>query len=90
MDAEHVGMCARWFNLTLVKGDEGVEAGEEGANSILLPSRGRQRENGIEEVVGRDVEQTMVPRALSGNHLDGLVPAVSFVVRNEKAGIGSL
>ena len=37
--------------LTLVKGDEGVEAGEEGADPILLPSRGRQRENGIEEVV---------------------------------------
>ena len=56
MDAEHVGMSARWFNLTLVKGDEGVEAGEEGADSILLSSRGWQRENGIEEVVRRDVE----------------------------------
>ena len=36
MDAEHVGMSARWFSLTLVKGDEGVEAGEKGADCALL------------------------------------------------------
>ena len=36
MDAKHVGMSARWFSLTLVKGDEGVEAGEEGADRALL------------------------------------------------------
>ena len=36
MDAEHVGMSARWFNLTLVKGDEGVEAGEERPDGALL------------------------------------------------------
>ena len=34
-----------------MKGDEVVEAGEEGADSLLLLSRRRQRENGIEEVV---------------------------------------
>ena len=43
MDAEHVGMSARWFNLTLVKGDEGVEAGEEGADGTLLGEGGRNR-----------------------------------------------
>ena len=40
MDAEHVGMSARWFSLTLVKGDEGVEAGEEGADGTLLGEGG--------------------------------------------------
>ena len=40
MDAEHVGMSARWFSLTLVKGDEGVEAGEEGADGALLGEGG--------------------------------------------------
>ena len=36
MDAEHVGMCARWFNLTLVKGDEGVEAEHDRRDGRLL------------------------------------------------------
>ena len=36
MDAEHVGMRARWFNLTLVKGDEGVEAIKESADLPLF------------------------------------------------------
>lgn len=39
MDAQHVGMSARCFSLMLVKGDEGVEAGEEGAYGTLLSSR---------------------------------------------------
>lgn len=40
MDAEHVGISARCFSLTLVKGDEGVEAGEEGADEVLLGEGG--------------------------------------------------
>ena len=36
MDAEHVGTCGWRLSLTLVKGDEGVEVGEEGANRALL------------------------------------------------------
>ena len=42
MDAEHVGMSARWFSLTLVKGDEGVEAGEERADRALLGEGGHR------------------------------------------------
>ena len=43
MDAEHVGTCDRRVSLTLVKGDEGVEAGEERTDEALLKEGGRNR-----------------------------------------------
>ena len=51
MDAEHVGMRARWFNLTLVKGDEGVEAGEQRADRALL-GEGGYRDGFFHQVIG--------------------------------------
>ena len=71
-----------------MKGDEMVEVKEESANSLLLLSRRRQFENGIEEIVRSNVEQTMVPRTLGGNNLDGLVPAVRLIVCDEEVGGG--
>lgn len=69
--------------LTLMKGDEVVEALEEGANRTLLSTVQGQRDPGLEEVSWRDVKQTMVPGTLSGNRLHTLVPPIRLVVRYE-------
>ena len=67
-----------------MKGDEGVEGGEELADSALLSLAGRHRKLGIEKVRRCDVEKPVVPRALRCNRLHALVPAVSLVVRDEE------
>ena len=51
MDTQHVGMSTRWFNLTLVKGDERVEAGEERPDGALF-GEGGHRDGFFHQVIG--------------------------------------
>jgi len=70
--------------ISLMKGDEVVEGGEELANPALLCLVNRHRQLGFEKVRRGYVEQPMVPRAFRGNRLYALIPAICFVVRDEE------
>ena len=72
-----------------MKGDEVVEAGEEGTNLALLLQQTRHREHGIEEVVGRDIEQPVVPRALCRDELDATMPTVRLVIGHKPVRVGT-
>ena len=70
--------------LTLMKGDERVELGEESADSCLLLDFSRQSQFGFEEVARRNVKQPMIPCPFGGNHPNSSVPATSLVISHKK------
>ena len=72
-----------------MKGDERVEAREEGTNLALFLQQTWHREHGIEEVVGCDIEQPVVPRALCRDELDATMPTIRLVIGHKPVRVGT-
>jgi len=66
--------------LTLMKGDEGVQASEERADQVLFGLLFGNDQLALKKVIRRNIKQAMVACTFGGNLLNLFVPTVSFVI----------